>query len=169
MIHEMQQEQVHTGIFYHHDLHQLKQAFQKKFLLVPAAGGLVKNENNNILVIFRRGKWDLPKGKLDEGEKIEDCAIREVEEETGVRNVALIAPLTITWHTYQEGTKHILKESHWFTMGVSGEQKLIPQTDEGIFDIRWIEQSKIPGFLPDSFPLISDVMEAAKQIGFIAF
>jgi ADP-ribose pyrophosphatase YjhB (NUDIX family) len=168
MIHEMQQSQVHAGIFFHPDLEELKNNFQKKFTLIQAAGGLVKNDENKILMIFRRGKWDLPKGKLDKGEKIEDCALREVEEETGLQKIKLNFPLTVTYHTYHEGTKYILKESHWFMMNVTGEQKLIPQTEEDIFDIRWIEQSSITSYLPKAFPLISDIMESAKQKGFIS-
>jgi ADP-ribose pyrophosphatase YjhB (NUDIX family) len=169
MIHEMQQPQVHAGILYHSSLEELKKSFQKKFSLIQAAGGLVRNDENKILMIFRRGKWDLPKGKLDEGEKLEDCAIREVEEETGLKNVKLYSPLTVTFHTYHEGTKYILKESHWFMMGTTGDQKLIPQTEEDIFDIRWVKQTDIDNYLPKAFPLISDIIESAKQKGFITF
>lgn len=168
MIHEMQQPKIHAGIFQHHDLEELKKAFFKKFTLVQAAGGLVKNNEGTILMIFRRGKWDLPKGKLDKGERLEDCAIREVEEETGLKNVQLNSPLLVTYHTYHEGTKFILKESHWFTMTITGEQKLTPQTEEDIFDIKWIGPDDISSYLPKSFPLISDIMEAARQKKFIS-
>jgi len=169
MIHEMQQSQVHAGVFYHPDLNELKKTVQKKFMLVQAAGGLVKNDKNKILMILRRGTWDLPKGKSDEGEKMEDCALREVEEETGLRNVHLVSPLIVTYHTYHEGTKYILKESHWFTMTITGEQKLIPQVEEDISDIQWIDQADINSYLQKTFTLISDVMKAAKEKGFIAF
>jgi 8-oxo-dGTP pyrophosphatase MutT (NUDIX family) len=168
MIHEMQQPNVHAGIFQYPDLEELKKAFCKKFTLIQAAGGLVKNNENNILMIFRRGKWDLPKGKLDKGETLEDCAIREVEEETGLKNVELHSPLIVTYHTYHEGTKFILKESHWFTMTMAGEQKLTPQTDEDIFDIKWIAPGDVNSYLLKSFPLISDVIAASKQKGFIS-
>jgi len=164
----MQQPKIHAGIFQHPDLEELKKAFFKKFALIQAAGGLVKSDESNILMIFRRGKWDLPKGKLDKGEKLEDCAIREVEEETGLKNVKLVSPLTVTYHTYHEGTKFILKESHWFSMTVSGEQKLIPQTDEDIFDIKWIGPRDVTSYLANSFPLIVDVIRAAKQTAFIS-
>ena len=168
MIHEMQEPKVHAGIFQHKDLEELKKAFFKKFTLIQAAGGLVKNSENRILMIFRLGKWDLPKGKLDKGEELEDCAIREVEEETGLKNVKLNSPLLVTYHTYHEGTKFILKESHWFTMTIIGSQKLIPQTEEDIFDIKWIGTDEVNSYLPKSFPLISDIIEAAKQKGFIS-
>ena len=168
MIHEMQQPKVHAGIFQYADLEELKKAFFKKFTVILAGGGIVKNNENKILMIFRRGKWDLPKGKLDKGEKIEDCAIREVEEETGLKNVQLNFPLLVTHHTYHEGTKFILKESHWFTMTVTAEQKLTPQTEEDIFDIKWVGPDEVNSYLPKSFPLISDIIEAAKQRDFIS-
>jgi ADP-ribose pyrophosphatase YjhB (NUDIX family) len=169
MIHEMQQPNVHAGVFFHPDLEELKKAFQKKFIIVRAAGGLVKNENDKILMIFRRNKWDLPKGKLDKGEKLEDCAIREVEEETGLKNVKLNSPLVVTYHTYHEGTKQMLKESHWFSMTVTGEQKLTPQIEEDISDIKWINQDEINLYLEKTFPLISDIMQSAKAKRFIVF
>ena len=100
MIHEMQLEKIHAGVFFHGKLEELKKAFFKKFTIVQAAGGMVKNEKNETLLIFRRGKWDLPKGKLDKGESLEECAVREVEEETGLKNVKLVSPLIITYHTY---------------------------------------------------------------------
>lgn len=169
MIYEMQQPKIQTGIFYHPNLEELRNAFHKKFTLIQAAGGLVRNSENKILMIFRRGKWDLPKGKLDKGEKIEECALREVEEETGLRNVKLDSPLLVTYHTYREGTRYILKESHWYIMTVAGEQKLIPQVEEDIFDIKWVEQNHIAEYLVKSFPLISDIMASARQKGFISF
>jgi 8-oxo-dGTP pyrophosphatase MutT (NUDIX family) len=160
MIHEMQQSAVHAGIFFHPDLEELKKAFFKKFILVQAAGGLVLNEKKEILLIFRRGKWDMPKGKLDKGEKLEDCAIREVKEETGLKKVILVSPLIITYHTYHEGTKFNLKESHWYTMKVNDEQILTPQTEEDILEIRWVDVSDLDRYRKDSFPSIADVLEA---------
>jgi 8-oxo-dGTP pyrophosphatase MutT (NUDIX family) len=169
IIHEMQQPQVHAGVFLHPNLNELKKTFQRKFTLVKAAGGLVKNHHDQILMIFRRNRWDLPKGKLDKGETLEHCAVREVEEETGLRNVNLTTSLHVTYHTYHEGTKHVLKESSWFSMTVDGEQTLTPQTAEDISDIQWIDQDQIKAYLKKTFPLISDIMECAKTKGFIVF
>jgi 8-oxo-dGTP pyrophosphatase MutT (NUDIX family) len=159
MIHEMQQESIHAGIFLHSDLDELKKAFFKKFTLVLASGGLVQNENEEILIIFRRGKWDMPKGKLDKDEKLEDCAIREVQEETGLKNIKLISPLTVTYHTYHEGTKFILKESYWYIMKVKGEQLLIPQTEEDILEIKWVKANDLGKYRKISFPSIRDVLD----------
>ena len=160
MIHEMQLEKVHAGVFFHPGLEALKKAFFRKFTLVKAAGGFVTNEKGEILLIHRRGKWDLPKGKLDDGEKLEACAVREVEEETGLKNVKLKDPLIITYHTYHEGSRFILKESHWYRMNAKGEQSLAPQTEEDITEIRWVLPADIPSFLPGAFPSVRDVLQA---------
>jgi 8-oxo-dGTP pyrophosphatase MutT (NUDIX family) len=161
MIHEMEKQEIHAGVFYHPSLDELKKEFFKKFTLIQAAGGLVMNEKKEILIIFRRGKWDLPKGKLDKGETLEDGAVREVEEETGLVKVKLVSPLTITYHTYHEGTRFILKESHWYNMKVSGEQKLIPQTAEGIHKIKWVNPGQLSPYMKNSFPSVTDVLHLA--------
>lgn len=159
MIHEMEQPEIHAGVFYHRDLEELKKAFYKKFTIVVAAGGLVLNENKEILLIFRRGKWDLPKGKLDKGEKLEDCAIREVEEETGLQKVKLLSPLTIAYHTYHEGARFILKESHWYKMKVTGKQKLVPQLEEDITEIKWVNPNDLGKYIKNAYPSVVDVLQ----------
>jgi 8-oxo-dGTP pyrophosphatase MutT (NUDIX family) len=159
MIHELQQPQIHAGVFLHTDLDELKKALFKKFIIIQAAGGLVTNQTDEALLIFRRGKWDLPKGKLDEGENLEECAVREVEEETGLRNITLLSPLMITYHTYHEGAKFILKESHWYNMKVSGEQKLVPQLEEEIHEIKWVKNTELQPYMKNSFPSVMDVLE----------
>ena len=110
-------------------------------------------------MIFRKGMWDLPKGKSDPGEKLEDCALREVEEETGLQNIELLSPCIITWHTYHEGSKFILKESHWYKMKVRSDQPLIPQTEEDIHEIKWIKKTALKEYLNKSFPSIADVLQ----------
>jgi len=158
MIHEMEQPEIRAGVFYHADLGALRKAFFKKFTIVQAAGGLVQRSDDDVLLIFRRGKWDLPKGKLDKGETLERCAVREVEEETGLQKVKLSAPLTITNHTYHEGARYILKESHWYRMKATGEQKLVPQTNEGIREIRWVKPQDLRQYYKDAFPSVVDVL-----------
>jgi len=160
MIHEMQEPSIHAGVFFHNDLQELKNAFFKKFTLIKAGGGFVLNENNKVLMMFRRGKWDLPKGKMDKKETFEQCAIRETEEETGLKNIKLISPLITTYHTYHEGSKYALKETKWFTMKVNGEQKLIPQTTEQISKLEWVGEPDLKKYLENSFPSVRDVLEA---------
>jgi len=160
MIHEMQDTSVHAGVFFHKDLKELKNAFFKKFTLVRAAGGFVLNENDAVLIMFRRGKWDLPKGKMDKKETFEECAVRETEEETGLKNIKLISPLLTTYHTYHEGSKYVLKETKWFNMKVSGGQKLSPQATEQITKLVWVGKSDLKKYLQNSFPSVNDVLEA---------
>jgi 8-oxo-dGTP pyrophosphatase MutT (NUDIX family) len=170
MIHEMRREKVHAGIFIHSDLATLKKAFWKKFNLVQAGGGLVNNGAQAWLFMLRRGKWDLPKGKLDAGETLEQCAVREVGEETGLSAVRPDAPLLITYHTYDENGKHILKETHWYRMSVSGSQAAIPvpdqriakfQADEAITEIVWADKERVAVLTKNTFPSIIDVLKAA--------
>lgn len=159
LLHEIVKEDFHAGIIWNEDLEKLKKAFFKHFTPVTAAGGVVENEKGDILLIFRRGKWDLPKGKLDKGETIEQCALREVMEETGLTNVALKQPLTITYHTYDEFGKHILKDSHWFQMNVSGKQELTPQTEEDIHEIKWVKKNELKNYLDNTYPSVKEVLE----------
>ncbi|MBS1759849.1 MAG: NUDIX hydrolase [Bacteroidetes bacterium] len=158
MIHEMQQEKVHAGVFFHQSLEELKKTFFKKFELIQAAGGLVQNDKDEILLIFRRGKWDLPKGKLDEDETLEQCAIREVEEETGLKNIELLSPLIVTYHTYHQGTSFVLKESYWYKMKVNGQQQLIPQTIEDIEKVIWVKPRQLTNYFLESYPSVVEVL-----------
>lgn len=158
MIHEMRDPRRHAGVYFHERLDELKKAFWKHFTVIQAAGGLVRNDQQETLMIFRRGKWDLPKGKLDAGETLEQCALREVEEETGIRDTRLIGPLTTTYHVYDEFGKHILKESHWFTMHSPGRQLPVAQAEEQITGIEWANRERVAALLNQTYPLIRDIL-----------
>jgi len=122
---------------------------------------LVLNEGGEGLFIFRRGKWDLPKGKLDDGETMEACAVREIQEETGLQKVELKKHLVNTWHTYDESGHHILKETWWYLLTAPGHQKLTPQTIEQITRIEWAKPEDFPKYLSNTFGAIHDVIKAA--------
>ncbi len=158
LLHEIAKPQFHAGILWNSDLEKLKKSFFKHFNIIQAAGGLVLNKRKEILLIFRRGKWDLPKGKLDKGETPEQCALREVEEETGISKIELGKKIAITYHTYTEFGKHILKESHWYNMKTTDE-KLIPQTEEDITEIKWVYKSDLVNYIANTFPSITDVLQ----------
>ena len=162
LLHEIVKEEFHAGILWNEDLDKLKKAFFKHFKPVTAAGGLVENEKGEVLLIFRKGKWDLPKGKLDKGETIEQCAVREVEEETGLKDIVLKKLITITYHTYDEFGKHILKDSHWYNMNVNGKQTIVPQTEEGITEIRWVKKKDVKDYFNHIFPSVKDVLTILK-------
>ena len=161
LLHEIAKPQFHAGILWNNDLEKLKKSFFKHFNIIQAAGGLVLNKEKDVLMIFRRGKWDLPKGKLDKGETIEACAVREVEEETGISKIKLGKKIMTTYHTYTEFGKHNLKESHWYNM-LTSEEKLVPQTEEDITEIRWVKKEDIKEYLPNTFPSIIDVLASLK-------
>ena len=129
--------------------------------IIKAGGGLVRNGEGELLLIFRRGKWDLPKGKLDEGETIEACALREVEEETGVKHLALGELISVTRHEYFDKWvgEDVIKETHWFKMDVAGVPALVPQTEEDITAIEWTKKSDLPKRMEQSYITIIDVLE----------
>jgi 8-oxo-dGTP pyrophosphatase MutT (NUDIX family) len=162
LLHEIDKPQFHAGIILGDNFHKLKADFFKHFHLIKAGGGVVKNENGEILMMSRRGKWDLPKGKLDEGETIEACAKREVEEETGLKNMEIIKPLGITYHTYNQFGKHNLKESHWYEMKATGHEKLIPQTEEDITELIWVKKEDLKKYFSNTFPTIVEVLKSTK-------
>jgi ADP-ribose pyrophosphatase YjhB (NUDIX family) len=126
---------------------------------IVAAGGIVENEDGAILFIYRRGKWDLPKGKLDEGETIEACAVREVEEETGLRNIERGELLTVSNHSYEEKGETIDKETWWYAMKVTGEQTLVPQVEEDISEMAWALENELAPYLDNTYPNIVQVVE----------
>ncbi|MFS8082508.1 MAG: NUDIX hydrolase [Ginsengibacter sp.] len=136
------------------NISNLKKKFFENFKIIKAGGGLVLNEMGELLLIFRRGKWDLPKGKLEKGEAIDECALREVQEETGLKKVTLSKPLGSTFHTYYEQTKWILKESIWFQMATNSEEQLIPQLDEDIIEIKWVTLDQIKNYEQNMYPAL---------------
>lgn len=161
LLHEIDKKQFHAAIFFNENINKLKKKFFKHFKHVKTGGGLVKNTQGEILLIFRRGKWDLPKGKLDDGETLLECAVREVQEETGLKKLAPGDEIKTTYHTYVDFGKHILKESHWYHMLSKEKEDLIPQVEEDITEIRWVKKEDLKNYLDNTFPTIISVLEYA--------
>jgi len=134
------------------------QDFLNYFKLIDAAGGIVKNTDNRLLFIFRLGKWDLPKGKVDKGETLEQTAIREVEEECGISKLKITGKLSTTYHTYKLKGKDVVKASHWFSMTTMDKSALKVQTEEHITDACWASPKEIPSLLENAYPSIVEVM-----------
>jgi 8-oxo-dGTP pyrophosphatase MutT (NUDIX family) len=132
---------------------------------IIAAGGLVLNDEKELLMIFRRGKWDLPKGKLDDGEKIEDCAMREVKEETGLQKIDLEDLTGLTYHEYFDthSNEDVIKETHWFKMHAPGNQQLVPQLEERIEKIEWVNDKNIGEKLNNSYTNIIEIIGKLKN------
>jgi ADP-ribose pyrophosphatase YjhB (NUDIX family) len=133
---------------------------------IIAAGGLVINEKDEMLFIYRRNHWDLPKGKLDDDESIETCALREVKEETGIKNCTLEKFLCKTYHQYFDKwlNEEVIKETWWYVMKSNSSEKLLPQTEEDIEQIIWISQEKLSNYLGNSYPNIQQVIDAYKKL-----
>ena len=117
---------------------KLLKEFKKKLSTIVAAGGIVKNKENEILFIFRKGKWDLPKGKIEKNEKIDEGALREVIEETGIKKVKIDGFFDTTYHIIKTQKQYFLKETHWYKMKSNYTGKLKPQKSEGIRSVRWL-------------------------------
>jgi 8-oxo-dGTP pyrophosphatase MutT (NUDIX family) len=130
--------------------------------IIIAAGGLVQNSKGEFLLIYRRGFWDLPKGKLDAGELIPECAVREVQEETGIQTLELGPFICSTTHHYFDKwlNKDVVKHTHWYTMLSLENEGLVPQTEEDIEKIEWVPREQLPQYLLQTYPTIRSVFEA---------
>jgi len=127
--------------------------------LVIAGGGIVFNERNELLMIFRRGKWDLPKGKIETNEEIITGAAREVEEETGVLIETVSEKPVHTYHAYTLKGKKSVKETSWYEMKAKPNQlQLTPQTEEDIEDVRWVKLKDLKKYKSGCYPLIWDLI-----------
>lgn len=147
-----------------------KEDFLEKLLALfkpkEAAGGLVENERKEYLCIYNRDKWTLPKGHVEKGEEIATTAIREVQEETGIAELTLKEQMPTTYHTFKKKKKWILKITYWYKMFASSQQKLEPQAEEHIEDVRWLSQEKWLSVAENSYPLTRDmfVTEFTKSL-----
>ena len=124
--------------------------FAQNFCIIHAAGGIVSDENDEILMIFRYGCWDFPKGKVEAGEEWPTAALREVEEETGLHDIALAEPFPNTYHTYTLHGTPVLKITHWYAMRAP-QQPLTPQTEEDISQAVWVPREEVAEQLRDSY------------------
>lgn len=159
MVHEIRKEDFHAGILWNNDMEKLRKAFFKHFTVIEAAGGIVQNEDKDLLFIFRRGKWDLPKGKIEKNELPELAAAREIEEETGVKKLKQKKKIGTTYHIYDEFGKHYLKISHWYYFTCSGKQELAGQAMEDITAVRWFKTKDIKTPVSNTFATIKDILK----------
>lgn len=152
-------------VFYHPDLDTMWKEFKAEFKVIRAAGGIVRNELKQLLFIYRFDKWDLPKGKIEKGESVQNAAIREVKEECGFRKLDLKKQVSTTYHMYEEKGSQVLKISYWFEM-FSEDKDLQPQLEEGITAVEWVSKAKIEKILRNTYPnieLLLNEYEAAGQ------
>lgn len=142
------------------DAAEVWEEFKKYFEVIRAAGGIVLNDQGEFLIIKRHGKFDLPKGKVEDFENPEDAAVREVYEECGISGCTLLPeePLT-SYHTYMIGGQRILKETSWFLMNHKGtDYSFKPQAEEGITEVFWLGADKLESIFSNTYPNIKDVL-----------
>lgn len=146
---------------FHEDVEMAWDTFRKTFKIVEAAGGIVKNNEDNLLFIHRLGRWDLPKGKIEIGESLQEAALREVEEETSLKELQLIDFLNNTYHIYRERNGNlVLKITHWFRMNHLGNEQPTPQVEEGIIKAEWLNFNDIENeVIPTTFKNIQLILE----------
>jgi 8-oxo-dGTP pyrophosphatase MutT (NUDIX family) len=132
--------------------------------VILAAGGVVENEKGEFLLIYRKKHWDLPKGKMDKDETMEECAVREVEEETGLKNVQIGKLLDTTIHHYEENGEQIVKKTSWYRMKASSSNKLVPQTEEQIEDLKWVNPAELQPYLKNTYTNIRQVLDKARGL-----
>jgi 8-oxo-dGTP pyrophosphatase MutT (NUDIX family) len=135
------------------------------FTGIEAAGGLVVNPRGEVLMIYRYDRWDLPKGKVERGEEVEDAAVREVEEECGVTDLAVELKLCKTYHVYTMRGKRMFKTTHWYLMRHDGSGALTPQTEEAITDARWVAPADLAACLENTYQTILEVFRGAEKDG----
>lgn len=152
-------------------LAKVKEDFFGCHRLIEAAGGIVFNHLDEILLIYRNGRWDLPKGKIELGEGVEEAAIREVQEETGLDKISISSPVVFenimgnaTYHTYfDKRGNRILKRTYWFIMVCDGKPDGTPQLEEGITKVAWIPRTELNKHVKTSYGSIQDVVDAAMK------
>jgi 8-oxo-dGTP pyrophosphatase MutT (NUDIX family) len=144
------------------DAKQIMQTLFKGYRSIEAAGGVVVNKEGSILLIYRHSMWDLPKGKLDAGEVPGDAALREIEEETGLRKLKLEEPICKTYHTYVAiSGGRVLKKTYWYLVSHSGKGQTKPQAEEGIEAAVWVDPDMLGSKMERTYGNIRDVIDKA--------
>ncbi|MEE4196310.1 MAG: NUDIX domain-containing protein [Bacteroidales bacterium] len=151
-------ENVEKLLVVHPDVDFVFKQFASFFTIIEAAGGLVKTPDHKFLAIFRRGVWDLPKGKLESSESTEEGALREVTEECGIDGMQLKKQLTVTWHTYTLENHPVLKKTTWYEMEHPGQVQLTPQLEEDITRVQWIGRDEQSQVIRNTYPSILEVL-----------
>jgi len=157
VVSELEKGLIDSAVLKSERLDDMLNSVRTQFELIDAAGGIVKNSNGETLMIFRRGMWDLPKGKVEQEESTEETAIREVKEECGIESLEIVKELIPTYHTYEmNGTKY-LKTTYWFEMR-SDDEDLKPQIEEDISTVKWMNQLELEGIVGDTYNSLKELL-----------
>ena len=151
ILEELKRKEVEKIYLYHPKEEKLMKKFKQLIPTIKAGGGIVYNQEGKVLMIKRHGKWDLPKGKKEKGENIATCALREVEEETGVKKLLIQRFRMITYHIFNRDGQYFLKETYWYDMTTTFKKKLVPQTEEDIEKACWKDEAEVRELVKDSY------------------
>lgn len=155
-------DSIHSLNLFTYKIDHLWTTFRKYFRNLEAAGGLVKNRDNRLLFIRRFGKWDIPKGHIEKGETPENCAMREVTEECGIRPDRIVHKLARSYHIYPYGDEFCLKTTHWFYMTYHGSHETFPQLEEGISEAEWIPEERLPEIISGTWMSLTDIIQEVR-------
>jgi len=145
---------------YHAKEEKMWALFYEIFKVIEAAGGIVRQRSSGkYLFIYRNDKWDLPKGRIEEDEAVRTAAMREVEEETGVADLAITAALPTTLHLFHRNGKYRLKKTYWYAMETDFDEALIPQEEEGIQKVEWVAKEEVPNLYSNIYANIRHLWE----------
>ena len=145
---------------YHAKEEKMWALFYEIFKVIEAAGGIVRQRSSGkYLFIYRNDKWDLPKGRIEEDEAVRTAAMREVEEETGVADLAITAALPTTLHLFHRNGKYRLKKTYWYAMETDFDEALIPQEEEGIQKVEWVTKEEVPNLYSNIYANIRHLWE----------
>ena len=150
----LNKKNINSVHLFHKNKDKLLKYFFKLIPTVIAAGGKITNSKSETLFIYRNDKWDLPKGKTEKNEQLPQTALREVKEETGIKEVSINKPLDITYHIFRRNNEYRLKVTYWFDMFSDYEGIFLPQLDEGITDVKWVKKADLEEVKINSYPNI---------------
>lgn len=164
LVRKLFQGKVKKAYLYHPDEKEILRKLKAKMPVNKAGGGLVYNSNGEVLFIFRNGKWDLPKGGVEKGEKNKAAALREVEEETGATGLQSLGKLQKTYHIFKRNGRYKLKVTHWYEMKTDFKGELNPQLEEGIEKAVWLNAAQIKDALENSYQNIKLLFEEEELV-----
>lgn len=154
--------QANTMVIHSEQIDNTWKSFTSLYTILEAAGGVVLNQYGQLLMIFRHGKWDLPKGKIEKGEEPDAAAVREVFEECGVGDLKLSRQLETTYHTYSFNERNILKRTYWFLMSTTDDSTPVPQGEEHILAAEWKSKVQVEKALKNSFASIAALLHGTE-------
>lgn len=144
------------------DLEFLWKKFMAEFKFIEAAGGIVRNREGRILMIYRNDKWDLPKGKFDEDESPEQAALREVQEECGIKKLEIGTLVDCSYHLFETPRNTVLKKTWWFNMTYYGNREGKPQEEENITKLKWFKPENLKKPLKNTYPIVISLLSESS-------